>query len=259
MSKKISRSYSYYGKGCDNCTRECSINDLKNHNEIFYLASQFPNKVFSAEGQLLSKASEVKNNLLTNYQISINSKICCLSHCENFLDEIRNKCDDFRNKNSELSIKTEEKKKLFEQEKKDILNTYNNEINSLKNINEKQQSLLNSETEKEKLKRKEIDSLIESINNLTKEKDNITNININEIANDYINEEQPKIEIEYENRKKCIDEQNKIIITNLEYTEEEKQLENEYLTIINNIKNYSDQIPYFDNWINMYDLKKYIK
>ena len=132
MSKKVSRSYTYCGKGCDNCTRECSINDLKNHNEIFYLASQFPNKVFSAEGQLLSKASEVENILLTNYQISINSNICCLSHCENFLDEIRNKCDDFRNKNSEFSIKIEEKKKLFEQEKKDMLNTYNNKIYSLK-------------------------------------------------------------------------------------------------------------------------------
>ena len=43
----------------------------------------------------------------------------------------------------------------------------------------------------------------------------------------------------------------------MEYTEEEKQLENEYLTIINNIKNYYVQIPFFDNWINMYDLKKY--
>ena len=97
---------------------ECSINNLKNHNEIFYLASQFPNKVYSAEGQLLSLASEVKNNLLTNYQISINSNICCLSHCENFLDEIRNKCDDFRDKNNEFSIKIEEKKILFEQEEK---------------------------------------------------------------------------------------------------------------------------------------------
>ena len=118
--------------------------------------------------------------------------------------------------------------------------------------------MIDNKSKKEKLK-KEIDSLIESIDNLTKEKDNIINIDINEIANDYINEEQPKIEIKYENCKKSIDEQNKIIITNLEYTEEEKQLENEYLTIINNIKNYSVQIPFFDNWINMYDLKKYIK
>ena len=75
--------------------------------------------------------------------------------------------------------------------------------------------MFGSEAEKEKLKRKEIDSLIESINNLTKEKDNIINININEIAIDYINEEQPKIEIEYENSKNSIDTQNKIIIPNL--------------------------------------------
>ena len=201
----------------------------------------------------------MKNNLLTNYQISINSNICCLFHCENFLDEIRNKCDDFWDKNNEFSIKIEEKKILFEQEEKNILNTYNKEINFLKNLNEKQQSLIDSEIEKEKLKRKEIHSLTESIDNLTKEKDNIINIDINEIAGNYINEELPKIENEYENSKKSIDEQNKIIITNLEYTEEEKQLVNEYLTIINNIKNYSGQIPYIDNWINMYDLKKYIK
>ena len=43
----------------------------------------------------------------------------------------------FHNKNSEL-IKIEEKKKLFEQEKKDMLNTYNKEINSLKNYNANQ-------------------------------------------------------------------------------------------------------------------------
>ena len=140
-----------------------------------------------------------------------------------------------------------------------MLNTYNKEINSFKNFNEKKQSLIDRGIEKVKLKRKEIHSLIELIDNLTKEKDNIINIDINEIAGNYINEELPKIENEYENSKMSIDEQNKIIILNLEYTEEEKQLENEYLTIINNIKNYSGQIPYFDNWINMYDLKKYIK
>lgn len=78
-----------------------------------------------------------KNNLLINNQIYLNSNICFLSHWEDFLDEIRNKCDDFHDKNSEL-IKIEEKKKLFEQEKKDILNTYNKGINSLKNSNANQ-------------------------------------------------------------------------------------------------------------------------
>ena len=50
----------YLGSVYDNFTRECSFNNLKDHNEIFYLAYQFSNKVYSAEGQLLSKASEVK-------------------------------------------------------------------------------------------------------------------------------------------------------------------------------------------------------
>ena len=81
------------------------------------------------------------------------------------------------------------------------MNTYNKEINSLKNSNANQWELIDNKSKKEKLK-KEIDSLIESIDNLTKEKDNIIYIYINEIANDYINEEQSKIEIEYENWKK---------------------------------------------------------
>ena len=72
--------------------------------------------------------------------------------------------------------------------------------------------MIDNKSKKEKFK-KEIDSLIESIDNLIKEIDNIIYIYINEITNDYINEEQSKIEIEYENCKKSIDEQNKIIIT----------------------------------------------
>ena len=54
--------------------------------------------------------------------------------------------------------------------------------------------MIDNKSKKRKVK-KEIDSLIESIDNLTKEKDNIIYIYINEIANDYINEEQSKIEI----------------------------------------------------------------
>ena len=57
-------------------------------------------------------------------------------------------------------IKIEEKKKLFEQEKKDMLNTYNKQINSLKNSNANQWELIDNKSKKEKLK-KEIDSLIE--------------------------------------------------------------------------------------------------
>ena len=63
--------------------------------------------------------------------------------------------------------------------------------------------MIDNKSKKRKVK-KEIDSLIESIDNLTKEKDNIIYIYIyiNEIANDYINEEQSKSEIEYDNWKR---------------------------------------------------------
>ena len=50
-----------------------------------------------------------------------------------------------------------------------------------------------------------------------------------------------------------------MVVNNLEYTEEEKDLENNYLSIINNIKNYSKKIPFFDNWIKVYNLNKYLK
>lgn len=257
MSKDVCMSCSSCGGKCDQCTRECCIENMKIHNEMFYLASQFQNKVYSAEGELLSKANEVKNNLLKK-EISLNGATCCLFHCEELLNEMQNRQNDLDSKSKELAFKIEEKKKLFELEEKNIIEKYDEKINCLKKLNEKEQSLVDAEMEKEKLKLKEMETLTESINDLTKEKQNIINISMNEIANNYINEEQPKIETEFENAKKSIDEKNKVIIPNLEYSEEEKKLENDYLNTINNVKNYSNKIPYFDNWITMYDLKKFI-
>ena len=66
------------------------------------------------------------------------------------------------------------------------------------------------------------------------------------------------MEYDYENQKNLIDKTNQIIVQNLEYTEEEKNLQGYYLNTINNIKNYSDKIPFFDNWIKAYNLNKYI-
>jgi len=230
---------------------------MNNHDEIFYLASQFPNKVYSAEGQLQTEANKIKNDLQQE-QIYLNGNTSCLSFCEGLLNEIQNKCYEFSNKNKELDFKIEEEKKNFKQEEKNVTDEYNEKINCLKNFLEKEKSWYDKEIEKEKLKSKELDTLKESINDLSKERENIINTNMNKIVNDFINEEQPKIEIEFENGKKSIDERNKIITQNLEYTEEEKKLENDYLNTINNVKNYSDKIPYFDNWIAMYDLKKFI-
>lgn len=257
MSKEVCMSCQACGGRCDQCSLDCCIKNMNNHDEIFYLASQFPNKVYSAEGQLQTESNKIKNELQQK-QIFLNGNTCCLSHCEGLLNEMQNKCNEFSNKNKELDYKIEAEKKSFKQEEKNMADEYNEKINCLKNFQEKEKSWYDKEIEKEKLKSKELATLKESINDLNKERENIINTNMNEIANNYINEEQPKIEIEFENGKKSIDEKNKIIIPNLVYTEEEKKLENDYLNTINNVKNYSDKIPYFDNWIAMYDLKKFI-
>ena len=108
MSKEVCMSCQACGGRCDQCTLDCCIKNMSNHNEMFYLASQFPNKVYSAEGQLQTKADEIKNDLIKK-QIYLNGCTCCLSHCEELLNEIQNKCNDFNNKNRELTFKIAEK------------------------------------------------------------------------------------------------------------------------------------------------------
>ena len=73
---------------------------------------------------------------MINNQICLNSNICFLSHCEDFLDEIRNKWDDFYDK--AVNWQKLKKKRNYLNKKKKILNTYNKEINSLKNSNANQ-------------------------------------------------------------------------------------------------------------------------
>ena len=74
------------------------------------------------------------------------------------------------------------------------------------------------------------------------------------MENEYQNEKKN----EYQNEKNIIDDKNKTATVNLEYTEEEKNLENYYLNTICNIKNYSKKIPFFDDWMKAYNLNNYI-
>ena len=136
----------------DNFTHECSFNNLKEHNEIFYLAYQFKIKYIVQKVNYYQKQMKWKNNLLANYQICLNSNICFLSHCEDFLDEILNKCDDFHDK--QWIDKNWRKKEIVWAWKKNILNTYNKEINSLKNSNANQWELIDNKSKKEKLKKR---------------------------------------------------------------------------------------------------------
>ena len=68
------------------------------------------------------------------------------------MDEILNKCDDFHDK--QWIDKNWRKKEIVWAWKKNILNTYNKEINSLKNSNANQWELIDNKSKKEKLKKR---------------------------------------------------------------------------------------------------------
>ena len=118
--------------------------------------------------------------------------------------------------------------------------------------------LSNKYTRQDNKIKEEINSLKENKRELENEKKNINIINIDEIINNFIGEEKIKEENEFIINKNNIDKDNEVIDTKLEYTQEELDLKNTYLNTINKIKNYSKKIPCFENWMQMYNLNKYI-
>ena len=127
--------------------------------------------------------------------------------------------------------------------KDDKINLSNDLINRMRNINdtfEREKRKIWNEKEKENEK---INPLKEKTKNLEKQK-KIKYINVDEIVNNFINGEKMKIENDYQNQKNQIEEENHYKNENLEYTKEEKNLENNYLIIINGIKKYSSKITF---------------
>ena len=240
---------------CDNCSASCCQENMKGHREIFYLGDQFPNKVYNAERELRSKAEQVKNNLSGNYNTYIYSCRCGIDHCENFLNEMRNKYNDMNSRKYSLDNQIYQNKRNFENNKINLSNDLSNKMRDINDTFEKEKRIISNEREKENGK---INPLKEKTKYLEKEKEKIKSTNVDEIVNNFINGEKMKMENDYQNQKNHIDEENQFKNENLEYTEDEKNLENNYLNIINGIKKYSSKIPYFDNWIQVYNLKKYI-
>ena len=239
---------------CDNCSASCCQENMKGHREIFYLGDQFPNKVYNAERELSSKAEKVKINL-SSYKTYIYQSYCCLDHCEGFLNEMRGKYKDMNSRQYSLDNQINQNKRNFENNKINLSNDLNNRMRDINDKFEQEKRIISNEREKENEK---IKPLKDKTKELEKEKEKIKSINVDEIVNNFINGEKMKIEGDYQNQKNHIDEENQFKNENLEYTEDEKNLENNYLNIINGIKKYSSKIPYFDNWIQVYNLKKYI-
>ena len=244
---------------CDNCDASCCQENMKEHAEIFYLYDNFYLNVNDAEIELTTKAKNIKDNLSKNNNIYISCCSCCVSHCEDLLDNMKNKYNVMQNFEYSLNNQINQNKTNFEKEKRKISFNYEIELRKLKDSFEvKKAEIADKKGKRNKDIEKNITTKEETKKDLEDKKENIKSTNINEIVNDYINREKPQMENEYQNQKNIIDDTNIIATANLEYTEEEKNLENYYLNTICNIKNYSKKIPFFDNWMKAYNLNNYI-
>ena len=248
------RNYLY----CDNCNASCCQENMKKHAEIFCLYDNFYRNVNDAEKELLTKVKKIQHNLY-NYEIYICYSSFFVSHCEEFLDDMKNKYNVMQNVEYSLNNQINQNKINFEKEKTKIYFYYEIELKKLENSFEvKKAEIADTKGKRNKDIEKNITTKEETKKALEDKKENIKSTNINEIVNDYINREKPQMENEYQNQKNIIDDKNKIATANLEYTEEEKNLENYYLNTICNIKNYSKKIPFFDDWMKAYNLNNYI-
>ena len=247
---------------CDNCTAVCCQNNMKMHREIFLLFDNFSSNVNKAENELWEKAKESSDNLKKNYNIYIYVLFpynWCLNYCEDYLFQMQKKYNEMQNLKNSLNSQIEQDKTNFENEKRILSNDLHQKLIVLKNSYDKnKQEIRNTKENKNNDIIANIISKRQKKKTLEKNKEDIKKVNINEIVNDFIKRKKPQIEYEYQSKKNLIDKKNQIRTANLEYTEEEKNLENYYLNIINNIKNYSKKIPFFDNWMKVYNLDKYI-
>jgi hypothetical protein len=244
---------------CDKCDDYCCEENIKSHQEIFYLGDQFEKKVKYAENELCTKSNQVRKNIDEICNINISRNNYSLNDCENFFNLMINVYNELGNKKNEFNKKINQNKTKLENEKIDLRNDYKQKLKNISDIFDKEKMSIQNEIMNDNTKKEEkIKNFDNSKKSLEEEKVNILKKNVDKIVVDYINGEKYKIENNYQNEKKLIDEKNQLVKQNFEYTEEEKALESDYLSTINNIKNYSKKIPFFDNWIKVYNLNKYL-
>ena len=243
---------------CDNCTAYRCQENMKMHMEIFSLNDNFYRNVNDAENELIKKAKEIEDKLSKDYNIYI-SHCNCSDHYECFLDGVKNKYNEMQNLEYSLNNQMYQNKTNFEKEKRNISYQFEIKLKELNNSCElKKREITDTKGKRNKDIEKYLTKKEKTKKKLEDKKEKIKSTNINEIVNDYINREKPQMENEYQNEKNIIDDKNKTATVNLEYTEEEKNLENYYLNTICNIKNYSKKIPFFDDWMKAYNLNNYL-
>lgn len=240
---------------CDKCETVC-LNNMESHREIYKLIKGFDDKIYQALQNIYDRCIRIKNNLYDNYGINI--------ELSNVFDKIVF-TEDFLNK---LKLKREEIEKYIykiENEKSIIKLKKEDEINRLNYmyLNEQEDTRINYEKEKIKynINDSKYDEVIKSkkqeISDLENEKNNF-NINIEEIINNYIDEERKKLLKEFDTNIIEIDNKYNYAEKEFKYTEEEVELKNKYLNDIRKIKNYNNKIPNFENWIMAFNLNKFL-
>ena len=241
-------------KYCDHCSASCCQNNMKNHEELFYIADDFMYKVNLALSDLTSKSYSVKNNL-TNYCVYLSYYGGGINECENFLHSMKNKYYNLQDYNSRLANDIGNENNEFNRNCDRLSNQHQIDMKRISNDYSYEMAKIDNSMAAENKNKEQINSLKENKQKLEKEK---SKINMDEIINKFVEEEKKKEESEFILNKNNIDKENEVEDKKLEYTQEEINLKNSYLEDIKKIKNYSGKIPYFENWMNMYQLNKYI-
>lgn len=245
------RKYSY----CDYCTASCCQDMKRDHNELYCLGDTFQYKVGEALSDLKSKCYSVINNL-TNYSVYLGFYDAGgIYDCENFLNSMRNRYNDLCSQNSRLTNDIENENNEFYRNCNSLSNQHQIDMKRISNNYSYEMAKINNSRATENKNKAQIDSLKENKKELEKEK---SKKNMDEIINKFVEEEKKKEESEFILNKNNIDKENEVEDKKFEYTQEEINLKNSYLDDIKKIKNYSAKIPYFENWMNMYQLNKYI-
>lgn len=245
----LNRNY----KCCDKCDAKCCIDNIQNHKEMFRLGDLFQNKVKYAFQNLYDKCISVYNNL-NNHNIYIfydqNNSI---ESSENYLNSIKNEKNKIEKNRKDLedNILTEEKE--YEIKKQKI--TYEHDLN-LQNI-ENEYNEKNKKYEKFEEKIKEINLKQEKKHDLENIRDNIGK-DKNIIIDNFTNEQKENFEKQLNEEKNKIEESYVFKEIKFEYSQKDIEQKNEYIEEIKKIKEYSNKIPNYDNWMMIYGLNKII-
>lgn len=248
------------GGECDGCDLICCLDNIERHNELLRLKDVFINRVYYAKNDIEDICNEIKLNLNLNYgiNIEISTTFDKLYQSQDFLNNLENKKQELINDLENINQERDNAKKLKENE---IMNLNSIHQRKIDEANQKYKDKMKNYEINELKFEKEISEKKLTIQDLNKQKKEI-NIDIDGIVKSFVEDEKLKAEKEFDSNIQQIN--NNYLIKEEElkqptYNKDELRIKNECLDEIQKLNAYSDKIPNFKNWINLYGLNKYIK